>query len=446
MDCSYKSLFKITLPIFSFLLIENIIAFTDTAFLGRVGEAELAAASIAGMYYVCVFIICFGFSIGAQVLMAHANGAGEYSKVGEIFSTSLYVLVAMAAVGFAATVLWGEDIFSLMTPDKTVIAQALKYTHWRQFGFFAIFAIIAYRSMYVGVAQTKVLAYSSWLMGAVNCGLDYVLIFGKFGLPAFGVEGAAIASVSSEFVGLGVFALFTAKRFDCAKYALKMSHFNFGLLGKLMRLSSWTMAQQLVYVGMWLLLFSFIGHFGRHELAQSNIFKSVLMFLYMPMYAFGSAVNSVTGNLIGERREGEIMSMCGKIAVMEYALVLPALALCVAFPFGIMGVYPDNISILEGARLPFYAALFTVPFSIPSIILSNMILGFERTRAALVIEALSLIPYVAGLYLCAFGMKSFAAIWTMDAWYWIIVVAMNVYYIRLRIFPKGARSGLAASK
>lgn len=426
------------------MLIENIIAFTDTAFLGRVGEADLAAASIAGMYYVCVFIVGFGFSIGAQVLMAHANGAGEYSKVGEIFSTSLSVLVAMAVIGFAGTVLLGEDIFSLMTPDKTVVAQALKYTHWRQFGFFAIFLIIAYRSMYVGLAQTKVLAYSSWIMGLVNCGLDYLLIFGKFGLPALGVEGAAIASVSSEFLGLGVFVLFTAKKFDRAKYGLKTLRFSSGLLLKLVRLSSWTMAQQLVYVGMWLLLFSFIGHFGRHELAQSNIFKSVLMFLYMPMYAFGSAVNSVTGNLIGERREGEIIPMCGRIAVMEYAVVLPALALCVAFPFEIMGVYTDNPAILDGASCPFYAALFTVPFSIPSIILSNMILGFERTRAALVIEAISIIPYVAGLYLCAFAMKNFSAIWTMDAWYWMIVIIMNIYYIRHRILPKNAVSGGAA--
>ena len=64
MNCSYSNLWKITLPIFSFLLIENIIAFTDTAFLGRVGEAPLAAAAIASLYYVTIFIVGFGFSVG----------------------------------------------------------------------------------------------------------------------------------------------------------------------------------------------------------------------------------------------------------------------------------------------------------------------------------------------------------------------------------------------
>ncbi len=433
MDCGYKSLFKITLPIFSFLLVENIIAFTDTAFLGRVGEVELAAASIAGLYYVCVFIIGFGFSIGSQVLMAHRNGEGNFGKVGDIFTTSLYGLMALAVAGFILTWLFCGPIFSAMSHDSAVVESAIGYMKWRQFGFLAVFAIIAYRSMYVGVAKTEILAYSSWAMGAVNVLLDYVLIFGKFGFPKMGVEGAALASTLSEVAGLVIFAVYTAKKFDTKKYNLGWKYPDFKLLKNIFRLSSWTMAQQFVYVGIWLLLFAFIGNIGRHELAQSNIFRSILMFLYMPMYSFGSAVNSITGNLIGQGRPGEILPMCFRVGVIEFSLVVPALILCALFPYEIMGVYTDSASILSGARLPFYCALFTVPFSVPTIILSNMILGFERTRAALVIEAISMLPYVAGLYLCSVVFGSFAAIWTMDAWYWIIVLLLNILYIKRRL-------------
>ncbi len=135
MDCGYKSLFKITLPIFSFLLVENIIAFTDTAFLGRVGEVELAAASIAGLYYVCVFIIGFGFSIGSQVLMAHRNGEGNFGKVGDIFTTSLYGLMTLAVAGFILTWLFCRPIFSAMSHDSAVVESAIGYMKWRQFAF-----------------------------------------------------------------------------------------------------------------------------------------------------------------------------------------------------------------------------------------------------------------------------------------------------------------------
>ena len=64
---------------------EHLIGLTDTAYLGRVGEVELGASALAGVYYLVIFMLGFGFSVGAQVLMARRNGEGEYRKIGEVF-------------------------------------------------------------------------------------------------------------------------------------------------------------------------------------------------------------------------------------------------------------------------------------------------------------------------------------------------------------------------
>lgn len=67
------------------LLMEHMIGLTDTAYLGRVGEVELGASALAGVYYLVIYMLGFGFSIGAQVLIARRNGAQEYKRIGLVF-------------------------------------------------------------------------------------------------------------------------------------------------------------------------------------------------------------------------------------------------------------------------------------------------------------------------------------------------------------------------
>ena len=82
---SGKDIMRIAYPILISLLMEQMIGMTDTAFLGRVGEVELGAAAIAGIYYLAVFMMGFGFGIGAQILIARRNGEKHYGEIGKIF-------------------------------------------------------------------------------------------------------------------------------------------------------------------------------------------------------------------------------------------------------------------------------------------------------------------------------------------------------------------------
>ena len=81
-----KQILKITYPVLISLLMEHMIGLTDTDYLGRVGEVELGASALAGVYYLVIYMLGFGFSVGAQVLMARRNGEGEYKRIGEVFT------------------------------------------------------------------------------------------------------------------------------------------------------------------------------------------------------------------------------------------------------------------------------------------------------------------------------------------------------------------------
>ena len=84
MRFTHKQIWVITFPLLVSLLMEHLINMTDTAFLGRVGEVELGASALAGVYYMAIYMLAFGFSIGAQILIGRRNGEGNYKDIGPI--------------------------------------------------------------------------------------------------------------------------------------------------------------------------------------------------------------------------------------------------------------------------------------------------------------------------------------------------------------------------
>ena len=87
---TYKEIWLIAYPILISLLMEQMIGMTDTAFLGRVGEIELGASAIAGIFYIVMFMVAFGFSIGAQILIARRNGEQQYKEIGNFIKESIF--------------------------------------------------------------------------------------------------------------------------------------------------------------------------------------------------------------------------------------------------------------------------------------------------------------------------------------------------------------------
>ena len=92
MNFSYKQIWIIAYPILISLLMEHMINVTDTAFLGHVGEVELGASALAGVLYMAIYMLGFGFSIGVQILIARRNGEQKYSEIGGVFMQGAFFL------------------------------------------------------------------------------------------------------------------------------------------------------------------------------------------------------------------------------------------------------------------------------------------------------------------------------------------------------------------
>ena len=161
---TYKEIWLIAYPILISLIMEQLIGMTDTAFLGRVGEIELGASAIAGVYYLAIFMMAFGFSIGAQILIARRNGEQQYRTIGPIFYQGVYFLLALAIVAFTLSLCFSPHLLKLVISSQHIYDASISYINWRVFGFFFSFVGVMFRAFFVGTTQTKTLTLNSIVM------------------------------------------------------------------------------------------------------------------------------------------------------------------------------------------------------------------------------------------------------------------------------------------
>lgn len=324
---TYKDIWLIAYPILISLLMEQMIGITDTAFLGHVGEIELGASAIAGVYYLAIFMIGFGFTIGSQILIARRNGEDNYRAIGNIFYQGIYFLMLMSLVIFTLSQLFSEQILGVLVASDRIVGAATDYIRWRVYGFFFSFIGAMFRAFFVGTTQTRTLTLNSIVMVLANVVFNYTLIFGKFGFPPMGIAGAAIGSSLAELVSVLFFIVYTYKRIDFRKYGLNhIPGFRTRELSQIMHISVWTMIQNFISLSTWFLFFIFIEHLGERPLAISNIIRSVSSIPFMTVTAFASTCSSLVSNQIGAGHSRQVPALINQHIRLCACIVVPLVA------------------------------------------------------------------------------------------------------------------------
>ena len=420
---SYKQIWTITFPILISLIMEQMIGMTDTAFLGRVGEIELGASAIAG---------AFGFSIGAQILIARRNGEGNYKEIGPIFYQGIYFLLAMAVILFTFSIVFSPYILKNIISSPHIYDAAESYIHWRVYGFFFSFVMVMFRAFFVGTTQTKTLTLNSIVMVLSNVVFNYILIFGKFGFPQLGIAGAAIGSSLAEMVSVIFFIIYTWKRIDCKKYALNiLPKFHGKTLKRILNVSVWTMIQNFVSLSTWFMFFLFVEHLGERSLAIANIIRNVSGIPFMIAMAFASTCGSLVSNLIGAGEQDCVRGTIKQHIRIGYIFVLPILVFFCLFPDLILRIYTD-IPDLRAASVPSLWVLCSAYLVlVPANVYFQSVSGTGNTRTALAMELCVLAIYVTySAYFIMYLQMDVAFAWTTECVYGTFILLFCYWYMK----------------
>lgn len=411
---------------------EHLINLTDTAFLGRVGEVELGASAVAGVYYLAMLMLGYGFSTGAQILAGRRNGENQFEEIGPLIIQGILFLLLVAGIVFWLTRIMAPVIMPALISSPEIAAAGLDYMHWRAYGLFFAFTSFMFRAFYVGITDTRVLTINSLAMVSANVVLNYALIFGNFGFPRMGIAGAALASSLAEMVSVVFYVIHIRLRVDRKKYELKRSAFkNMRQIRPMLNLSIWTMAQHFLGVSVWFLFFVAIEHLGGRAIAISNMVRSFSGLLWLVPFAFASAASTLISNQMGSGHTDRVLPTCGYATVLCTACLLPLMLFAFVYPELILRVYTDNLELIDQG-VPSLRVLTSALFlAIPSCIFFNAVSGTGNTRHAMWMDIVAFVIYTVYVYVVIVKLKVDVALcWTSEHMYWLPLLLLSAVYLR----------------
>ena len=429
---SYRNIWKVAYPILISLVMEQMIGLTDTAFLGRVGEIELGASAIAIVYYMVLFMIGFGFSIGAQIIIGRRNGEGNFRDTGKIFWQGLYFVMGLSGVLIALSELFSPWLMRLMVSSEAIYGAALSYVRWRLPGMVFAFATAMFRAFYVGTTQTKTLTLNSIVMVASNVLFNWILIFGHFGLPAMGITGAAIGSSLAELVSLIFFIIYTKVSCDRQKYGLdKPACLDRAELRGMMPVCTWTMIQHTISVSTWFIFFLYIEHLGERALAISNIARGASGIIWVVLQAFSSTCSTLVSNIIGEGHQDKVMSLVKRILKLSYGIVSVMILIFCLFPQAVARIYTDIPAVIAASAPALIVMSTSYLLNVGGQVFFLAVSGTGSTKTAFRLELIALTVYMIYCTVIVEWLRLDVAIcWTAEHVYAGMLLLCSWLYMR----------------
>lgn len=200
----YKSVFALVIPMALQNLINVGVTAADVIMLGKVGEKVLSGASLAGQVQYIMTLFLFGLTSGATVLTAQYWGKNDTKTIEKILALGMKTAIVVTAVFMIAALTIPQRLMQIFTGDPQVIAEGVKYLRIVAFSYVAMGITQTYLYIMRSVERVMVATVVYLISLICNVILNAVFIFGLFGLPAMGIQGAAAATLISRFLELGL--------------------------------------------------------------------------------------------------------------------------------------------------------------------------------------------------------------------------------------------------
>lgn len=212
-----KSVIKIALPVTLQSLLQSSFSVVDQMMIGQLGENSIAGIGLGGKFASIYTVVLAAVSSVAGILISQYMGKKEEESVSRSFFTSMVLSLGLAAVFLVMCMVFPEVIMGLYTKDEATRILAVKYIRILAVSFLPM-AVNSMLTTMLRCMEIAVLPMCASIFALVlNTGLNYLLIFGKWGFPRMGVQGAAAASVAAQVVSFGIilvlfFAVFQKER------------------------------------------------------------------------------------------------------------------------------------------------------------------------------------------------------------------------------------------
>ncbi|MGL1886562.1 MAG: MATE family efflux transporter [Reichenbachiella sp.] len=377
----------------------------DSIMVGQIGHIPLAAVSLASSIFIVVMLFGIGVSFGMTPLVAAADGANDKRESASILKHGilLNVVLGFLLVGVSFIL---EPLFYHMDQDVSVLEGAIPYFKILVYGLPPMMIFQSFRQYAEGLSKTKQAMYISISGNVVNVILNYIFIFGHFGVEAMGLEGAAWATLISRVlmaIAMGVF-VFTFSEFRRSIKIFNSILVKWEVVKRILKIGIPSGLQFIFEVGAFSAAAIMVGWLGAIPLAAHQIALNLSAVTYMIATGIAAAGSIRMGNQLGRRDYVTLRNAGVSCFVMAGVLMVVFAILFVVFKTLLPQMYVDDAEVIEMASvLIVMAAIYQLPDGLQAVGLGAL-RGMRDTKIPTLVTLVSFwvvaIPlgYVAGIY------------------------------------------------
>ena len=430
-DTSNRQILRMALPISLAMLIPQINFVTNTVFLSY-DEIVLGTAGITGVFYLIFSLTGNGLNAGLQGLIARRAGENRPEAIGPLYIQGMWIAMFYAIGALLVTYLLAPLILGSTLHSKPVTDSALEFLRIRVWGVPFLYVFQMTNAFFVATNQSRNMKYGFWTMAVLNIFLDYVLIYGKFGFPQMGFNGAAYASIAAEIAGMLVaLGIIFVKKMDDRFSLFKKIRYEISIASLVFRQSLPLVGQWLISILAWLVFYIFIEHLGERPLAISNTMRTIFGIVGIFSWAFASTSNAMVSNIIGQGKQTEVKKLITRIMLLSVSFTFILCIIINVIPATFLGIYSRDPGFIAEAVPVLRMVSVSILIMAVATVWLNGVTGTGNTRVNLMIEVVAILLYTMYIYL-VLKVWDLGLIW---AWgseflYWSVLFILSFFYIR----------------
>jgi putative MATE family efflux protein len=295
-----KAIFLLSVPMILEMVMESFFAVIDVFFVSQLGDNDaVATIGLTESVLTLIYSVAIGLSMGATAMVARRIGEKDPAAAGvaavQAIAIGLGISILISIIGF----FYSQEILRLMGANDNIVNNYSSYTRWMFSGNITIMMLFLINAVFRGAGDASIAMRSLWLANGLNIILDPIFIFGLGPIPAFGVEGAAIATTIGRGIGVSYQVYHLVKGNGVIKIHKENLALRWDIIVRLLKLSIGGTGQFLIASASWIFLIRIMSTFGSAALAGYTIAIRVIVFAILPAWGMANASATLVGQNLG---------------------------------------------------------------------------------------------------------------------------------------------------
>jgi MATE family multidrug resistance protein len=385
-----KTLWRLSWPMLVGQLATVGMGVADVAMTGHVSAAELAAVSLGTSVWSIILVTVMGVMMAVNSVVSHEMGAGRYDRISHTVRESLWMGAIVGIAGCLAANACAL-LFDHIGLEQAVAERAKTFLHIISLG---MPAFACYRALYgytTSINQTKPIMVIALLGLAYNIVLNWILVFGKFGMPQMGALGCAISTASGVWLMLAAIVLWIkyAKAYRLTYPFTRWEGPNWSEIGAMLRLGLPIGVTHFAEVSAFGVVSLLVARFGVVQVSAHQIALNFVSLVFMVPLSFGIGALTRVGQAMGEGNPVRARFVAWVGTGMCIAFGLVSAIFIALFRWEIAAMYTSDTAVQATcAMLLLFAALFQLSDSTQVAAASSM-RGYQVTRSPMVIQMIA---------------------------------------------------------